>query len=73
MKNLEIRVFDGCKKQKAETITYIRNYFGSKNQTRKIIVQIEVSRLMCDIVSSPTFIIFIGTKESPSIFIVIMS
>ena len=46
MKNLEIRVFDGCKKQKAETITYIRNYFGSKNQTRKIIVQIEVSRLM---------------------------
>lgn len=47
MKNLEIRVFDGCKKQKAETITYIRNYFDSeKNQTRKIIVQIEVSRLM---------------------------
>lgn len=44
-----------------------------KNQTRKIVVQIEASRLMCDIVSSPAFIIFIGTKESPSIAIVMMS
>lgn len=35
MKNLEIRVFDGCKKQKAETTTYIRNYFGSKKSNEK--------------------------------------
>lgn len=35
MKNLEIRVFDGCKKQKAEITTYIRNYFGSKKIKRE--------------------------------------